>query len=241
VFGPAWTLAVALALQSAGVQATPRTDRPLTGLFSNLAKDMRAVPSIDTANWLALGSAGALAGYDSDARISNWSARSGKPSYTRAGSVLGNGWIQSGGAIATYAAGRLAGKPEVAHVGSDLIRAQALNGLVTNAIKVAVNRQRPSGGIHSFPSGHTSATFASAAVLQAHYGWKAGAPAFATASFVGWTRIRDRRHWLSDVAFGAAIGVISGRTVARTHGPRRVTMVPAKTRGGFSVTFFVNN
>ena len=145
--------------------------------------------------------------------------------------------MQSGAAVATYAAGRLTNHPQVTHIGSDLIRAQILNGVITNVIKVSVDRTRPSGAPRAFPSGHTSATFASAAVLQAHYGWKVGAPAFAVAGFVAWSRTRDGAHWLSDVAFGSAIGVMSGRTVAAGHASRRVAVLPSPTKGGGSITF----
>ena len=142
--------------------------------------------------------------------------------------------------MATYAVGKLAHSPQVTHVGSDLIRAQVLNAVITTSLKVVVDRQRPNGGHWSFPSGHTSATFASAATLHAHYGWKVGIPAYATAGFVAWTRVRDREHWLSDVAFGSAIGIVAGRTVASKHGPRRVTVVPTVTKGGGAVMFYVN-
>jgi len=251
VFGTGWTLAVALTLQAAGTAPPQESkapapliawtdDRPLTHLFPNLFKDIRALPSSDTGVWLAVTAATALAARGSDERLADWSARSGGAAYTSAGRAFGSGWIQSGGAVAAYVAGRIAGKPQVAHVGSDLIRAQALNGLLTTAIKVSVGRTRPTGSHYAFPSGHASATFASAAVLHAHYGWKAGAPALAAATFVGWTRVRDGQHWLTDVAFGAGIGIISGRTVARTHTGKRVTMVPTKTKGGFSLTFFIN-
>ena len=88
------------------------------------------------------------------------------------------------------------------------------------------------------PSGHTSATFASAAVLHRHYGWKIGLPAYAAASFVGWTRVRDRVHWLSDVAFGAAIGTVAGRAVAGRHFGS-VTIFATPTKGGAAITFTV--
>jgi membrane-associated phospholipid phosphatase len=106
----------------------------------------------------------------------------------------------------------------VTHVGSDLIRAQVLNGLTTRGLKIFVDRRRPGGGGHSFPSGHSSATFASAAILGTHFGWKVAVPAYAVGGFVGWARVRDGEHWLTDVVVGATIGTIIGRTVARTHG-----------------------
>jgi membrane-associated phospholipid phosphatase len=252
VFEAAWAVAIALALQSAAaapvrepaqaspVVATPWTDaRPFTRLFPNLVRDLRSLPSSGSAMVLSAGGAGAAAVYSSDMRLANWSARSGDAAYTRAGKMLGDGWIQAGGAVAAYAIGKIARKPQIVHIGGDLIRAQALNGLVTAGIKVGVGRTRPSGGNLSFPSGHTSASFASAATLHAHYGWKVGAPAFATAGFVAWTRARDRSHWLSDIAFGSAIGIATGRAVATKHQPRRVAVVPTLTTGGAALTFFV--
>jgi membrane-associated phospholipid phosphatase len=120
-----------------------------------------------------------------------------------------------------------------------LIRAQALNALITVPLKAVVDRQRPNGGHYAFPSGHTSATFATAATLHAHYGWRVGIPAYAAATFVAWTRARDGKHWLSDIAFGSAVGIVAGRTVAAKHGTGRVTVTPAATKGGAMVTFVV--
>jgi membrane-associated phospholipid phosphatase len=120
----------------------------------------------------------------------------------------------------------------MAHVGSDLIRAQVLNGLITRTVKVVVNRTRPSGGGQAFPSGHASAAFASAGVLQQHFGWKAAVPAYAAASFVALTRVRDRAHWVSDVVFGAAVGLASARAVTRGHQSKAWTITPVAMPGG---------
>ena len=67
----------------------------------------------------------------------------------------------------------------------------------------------------SFPSGHTSNSFLWATVVSRHYGWKAGIPAFAAASYVGASRIASRKHFLTDVVAGATLGYIVGRTVTR--------------------------
>ena len=79
----------------------------------------------------------------------------------------------------------------------------------TFLLKYTVNGERPDGGSHSFPSGHTSVAFSRATFLQKRYGWEYGAPAFVAASFVGWSRIESDRHYFRDVLAGAAIGVIS--------------------------------
>jgi hypothetical protein len=253
VFGTAWTLAIALTLgvtdgghqtkAQAPVPQPPAVawtdDRPLTHIFQNLFRDLRAVPSKNSAIVASAGGVGAAAIGGADEPFSEWADDAGETSYTSVGRALGSGWTQGGGAVATYAVGRLAGKPQVTHIGSDLIRAQTLNAVLTTVIKASVDRTRPNGARYSFPSGHTSATFASAAVLHTHYGWKVGMPAYATAGFVAWSRVRERAHWLSDVAFGSAVGILAGRTVASKHGPRRVTVVPTPTKGGGALIFYV--
>ncbi len=228
-------LAVAIALQSA--QTGPPAerwpdDRPFTRLVQNLVKDIGDLPSRATFTLLAAGGGAAAAARPADDDLARRADEAGPVSYTTAGDVLGDAWFQGGGAVATYAIGRIARQPRVTHIGSDLIRAQVLNGLITTGLKVSVDRRRPTGGRHAFPSGHTSATFASAAVLHSHFGWKTGVPAYAIAGFVGWTRIRDREHWVSDVVFGATVGLIVGHTVTRGHRARDWTVVPVRTKGG---------
>ena len=78
---------------------------------------------------------------------------------------------------------------------------------------------RPDGSSElSYPSGHTSGTFASATVLKRHFGWKVGIPAFSVASYVGASRLALNRHYLSDVVFRAAIGIAAGRTITFSRG-----------------------
>jgi hypothetical protein len=247
VFETAWALTFALTVQTAaGVAQLPppaerpalqpatwTDDQPLTRLLPNLWHDVRAVPSLNSALVLSAGGAAAAVVRNVDDDYAARSAEMGYSSYASLGQVLGNGWLQVGAAFGTYGVGKVAHKPQVIHIGSDLIRAQALNALITVSLKVAVNRTRPNGGPYAFPSGHTSATFASAGTLGAHYGWKVGVPAYAVATFVGWTRARDGKHWLSDVAFGAAVGIVAGRTVASKHAkPARLTVTPVPTKGG---------
>jgi membrane-associated phospholipid phosphatase len=81
-----------------------------------------------------------------------------------------------------------------------------------------VGRERPNGqDDKSFPSGHTSNSFALAAVAERHYGWKVGVPAYILASVVGASRIQQDKHYLSDVVAGATLGYIVGRTVVRVN------------------------
>lgn len=84
----------------------------------------------------------------------------------------------------------------------------ALNGITTYSLKFLVKKERPDlSNNHSFPSGHTSATFQSAAFIQKRYGWKFGIPAYTLASYAGFTRLNANKHEFVDVLAGAVIGV----------------------------------
>ena len=108
------------------------------------------------------------------------------------GELLGGALFQVGGAFATYAVGKLAGKSGLAELGRDLVRAQILVQGVTQSIKYAVGRTRPDASSHtSFPSGHSSGSFATATVLQRHYGWKVGIPAYGVASYIAASRLSE--------------------------------------------------
>jgi membrane-associated phospholipid phosphatase len=173
---------------------------------------------------------GAVLSHPADDNVADWSAENGTSASARIGEVLGDGWTQAGAAVGTYVVGLAAGHRQTTHVGSDLIRAQFLNAVFTRGLKIIVDRKRPSGGGHSLPSGHSSAAFTTAGVLHGHFGWRVGVPAYAVASYVGWTRVRDRSHWLSDVIIGGTIGTIIGRTVTAGHRERSWTVVPAVSR-----------
>lgn len=118
--------------------------------------------------------------------------------------------------LGTYAYGRATDNRVVSHLGMDLLRAEAVSGALTYAIKLSVRRHRPPGGggkCCSFPSGHSSSTFALASVLWRHLGWKAAVPTYTVATYVAFSRLHEDVHFLSDVIFGAAVGIVSGRAV----------------------------
>lgn len=123
--------------------------------------------------------------------------------------------------------------------GANFARAALLNLGLTTAIKFAVRRERPNHLERvSFPSGHTSSTFALATVAQQQYGWKFGLPAYVVAAYTGWSRVRDDKHWISDTVFGAALGVAVGRATVRNGRDPKWAFVPGTTHGGasFSIT-----
>jgi membrane-associated phospholipid phosphatase len=82
-------------------------------------------------------------------------------------------------------------------------------------LKPLVDRTRPYGGGRSFPSGHAASAFAGAAFLQMRYGWELGLPAYAVATYVGYSRVQAERHHTSDVVAGAAIGIAANLVFTR--------------------------
>ncbi|MGW8287522.1 MAG: phosphatase PAP2 family protein [Desulfobulbales bacterium] len=106
----------------------------------------------------------------------------------------------------------------------------------TYALKYSINTKSPDGDSHSFPSGHTSMAFSGASFLQRRYGWKYGIPAYAAASFVGWSRIESDNHYLKDVLAGAALGIISTYIFTDPY-QKRILTTSFVNRGQFGILF----
>lgn len=82
--------------------------------------------------------------------------------------------------------------------------------VTVRGIKYLVNRSRPYGGDHSFPSGHTATAFMSATLLHKEYGWRSpwfSIGGYTVAAVTGVSRILNNAHWMSDVVAGAALGI----------------------------------
>jgi membrane-associated phospholipid phosphatase len=90
-----------------------------------------------------------------------------------------------------------------------LAEAFVLTTGVTYGLKYSIDATRPNGGKHSFPSAHTSVSFAAADFIGRRYGWEYGIPAYAAAGFVGYSRVDARAHHRYDVVAGAALGILS--------------------------------
>jgi membrane-associated phospholipid phosphatase len=81
----------------------------------------------------------------------------------------------------------------------------------------------------SFPSGHTSASFAFASYLERAIARKVGlgrgarvfsfAGLYGVAGYIGFSRIRRSQHYFTDIVAGAALGASIGRTYYRINHP----------------------
>jgi len=207
-------------------------------IFSGLFDDFRAIPTRDNLIIAGIGGLAAGLAHPADGRVSRTLSGSARMGSTLGpGEVLGGAAAQMVGSIATHAIGRAIGSPKVSAIGADLVRAQIVTQTMTFGIKMAAQRTRPDGTQYSFPSGHTSTTFATATVLQRHLGWKAGVPAYAFATYVAASRVQAKRHFLSDVAMGATIGIVAGRSVTLGRGDARFALAPSAVPGGAGVSF----
>ena len=90
------------------------------------------------------------------------------------------------------------------------IKGFIVNQLATFTLKATIDKPRPDlSDNNSFPSGHTSTVFRSAAFIQKRYGWKYGIPAYTLATLTGYSRLDANKHDLIDVSTGALIGILS--------------------------------
>jgi membrane-associated phospholipid phosphatase len=212
--------------------------KSLSGLFADTIDDFRHLPSVESATILSIGIAGAALSKTLDHEAtSTLSASTELGTFFHQGEGLGGARTQAAAALATYAIGRLTNHPRTAAIGADLVSAQIVTQTATSVIKMAANRTRPDGTNYSFPSGHSATAFATATVLQRHLGWKVGVPAYGIATYVAASRVQVKRHFLSDVAFGAALGIVAGRTVTVGTGDARFAVAPAAAPGGAGVNF----
>ena len=218
------------------VAAPPARAQSIASLFTTLPSNFAHLFTPANGLIAGIGGAGSLAVHPGDDEIAAdiYDPSGSRHDFFRAGASIGDGVEQSAFALGTYVVGRV-WWPRMAKAGADLVDAQIVNGVLTQGIKVATQRRRPNGGPHSFPSGHTSATFATAEVLREHFGWKWGAPAYAVGAYVSVSRMVDNKHWASDVVFGTAIGIVSGRAAGFDYVSRHVAITPSMLPRGFAI------
>ena len=107
--------------------------------------------------------------------------------------------------------------------GYELLINIAVSQLITEALKISINRERPADKYpteifayspthgYSFPSGHTSLAFATATTLALDYKkWYIVVPAYLWAGSVAYSRMYLGVHYPSDVLGGIIIGIGSG-------------------------------
>jgi membrane-associated phospholipid phosphatase len=100
-------------------------------------------------------------------------------------------------------------KDELAIYGITMIS----QAVVVSSLKKITHELRPDGSSYSsFPSGHTSASFAGAEMLYQEFKHTSkfiGYTGYAVATATGILRMYNNKHWLGDVIAGAGFGILS--------------------------------
>jgi len=221
------------------LQSSPSSP-PLNKFGNQLLSNFRNVFSLDNLKPFIIGSA-ATAGsipFDDDLKDYFGEERRAEP-LGEVGSIIGHPLVLGASAGSALLWSYNTSNDRFRSMSFSLTQALILDYTMTAAVKLVFHRERPdSSGILSFPSGHSSGIFATATVIS-HYYKKTAIPAYATAALVAFSRIEKNKHHLSDVVFGAMLGVISARTAIRgtnTFWGEKITWMPfALPEGGFAV------
>jgi hypothetical protein len=100
--------------------------------------------------------------------------------------------------------------------------------------------QRPDfSSDNSFPSGHTATAFAGAEFLWQEYKDKSvwyGIAGYTVATGTGLFRIYNNRHWLTDVAAGAGIGILSTKIAYWLYPSINEKVFRSKEKKGTAIT-----
>jgi len=101
-----------------------------------------------------------------------------------------------------------------------LVKGQIINLGLVYILKKSLKETRPDGTAYSFPSGHTANVFAGATMLSIEYGenhkWVPYV-SYGVATGIGVMRMANNKHYISDVLFGAGLGIISMKVAYWTH------------------------
>jgi membrane-associated phospholipid phosphatase len=139
---------------------------------------------------------------------------------------LGTYLVAGAGLGVFYLAGRAADNPRLASTAAVSFEAFLWTAIITSVAKGAFGRERPDDGVDAhdffendtiFPSGHTSRSFAIAAVLADRHGRRAAWIAYPLAALIGLATVQQDTHWASDVLAGAGVGLAIGKGIAARH------------------------
>ena len=207
-------IAAAIAQQPAPPQPTPR-HTGVKALFKQLVVDFKSLPAKENIYWAAAGGALAASLHPVDDNVNQafLDASSGVKNFFKPGAVLGQ--LPGVAATTIYVVGRANDKPHVSHVGMDLIRAVIVSQAMVQTIKCtqldASGRTAAPGT--PFPPATRQTRSHLPRRSSATCTGSTACPGTVFSSYVAMSRLPANRHWLSDVAFGSAVGIIAGRTV----------------------------
>lgn len=224
---------VGLALGCVAAGQTPQTDplsspepvRQEPGLKQfpkELLNNFKALASTHNLAPLAVGVAATGLAKIPNSRVENYFSGKPEQAFGEAGEYVGSVWVAGPTVAGMLLMGRKSEDARFRSFTYSLAQGYVINQSITFGIKKAARSQRPNGeNSLSFPSGHTASAFTWATTVDHYYGHKAGFVAYLAATYVGYSRLDERAHRLTDVIAGATIGYIVGKTISRRANPDR--------------------
>ena len=141
--------------------------------------------------------------------------------YSKFGDLNGQGLPNALYVLGMYGYGTLNSDSNAKQNSVSMLQATFYSVAVTTGLKYSVREKRPdSDARDSFPSGHTTAAFSFASYVSCRHSLGWGIAAYSLATFVGFSRINDNRHYLHDVVAGAAIGTAYGLGICLAENER---------------------
>ncbi|MBK9307381.1 MAG: phosphatase PAP2 family protein [Nitrospira sp.] len=146
---------------------------------------------------------------------------------SNAGDWIGQGWRLASVSLLLLAAAWAFNRPMLKLAAIQSLIAHGIAAVLANVLKHLIGRPRPKflhsgdwqmaiswiSGLDSFPSGHSTASFAVATVLAKRFPtW--GPLCMGFAAFVALSRVLRGSHFPTDVVGGAVVGILSGSIAA---------------------------
>jgi membrane-associated phospholipid phosphatase len=204
------------------IHTSERADPGLKQFPRELLSNFRALVSTQNLVPLAVGAAATGVAKFPNVRVENFFGAKPKYLLHEPGDIMGAPWVAAPAMVGLLVVGQKSDDARFRNFTYSLAQGYVINQSIVMGLKTAIGSQRPNGeNSLSFPSGHTAGAFTWATTVTHYYGLKAGIPAYLAATYVGFARLDDRAHRLTDVVAGAAIGYIVGKTVSRRANPNR--------------------
>ena len=216
--GPAWADDPAPVPDQSG--STPEANTSLKQFPQNLGRNFVALFRRENILPLVIGGAATGGAAVLDHRIHRaWSVQGNDSTLGDIGDKAAAPYVLGPAVLGLLIGGHYSQNDRFSSFTYALAQAAVINTGLVEGLKLATRRLRPDGSDYqSFPGGHAASAFMIAAVVDHYYGRVAGIIGYSAATFVSFSRIRNNSHWASDVAAGATIGYIVGRTTARRTG-----------------------
>ena len=146
-----------------------------------------------------------------------------------------------------YIFGYMSDDNRAQHVAMLGFKSVLISSFFTSTVKTYGHRHRPNSGDPynrwdgpslslqnlSFPSGHSTASFAMATVIATVYKDKLFIPplAYGMAALTALSRVHDNKHWASDIFIGSAIGYFTSKALMKMYNgaANNISIAPATT------------